>query len=213
MNQDVLNQPAPGFCAANELMLTAAGEEALRPGLTVRAYFHELMQHENYADARRVLAHALPKRRALWWGLLCAWEAVRPCPPENVQEVLRAVARFVMEPGEEKRRQVEAISKLVRFESMANQLAQAAFLSTGSMTAPDLPEVFPQPFLTGRLVGVTVYLSSVLREPARYQQRLKEYIAVGLEVARVDQPWRVLAPFEHAPVLESAGAGLAALAL
>jgi hypothetical protein len=189
MSSDPLARSALVFARSNELLLTPEGEERLNDRLSVRDYFALLMGEDCLADARRVLAHAMPKRRALWWGLLCAWEVYRPSVPENVEAVLRAVAEFIQLPSEANRRTVEALAELVRPQSPAHVLAMAVFLSGGSMIKAGAPEVLPKPFLTGRLVGVSVYLAAVAREPLKYRQRLAEYLALGLEIARGNNLW------------------------
>lgn len=189
MRDDLLNN-AVAFCRHNDLMLETEGEQLLRPGLTTREYFQTLMAQGCVLDARRVLSHVLPKRHALWWGLLCVWEAC-PQPAENVREVLAGVAQFIFEPTEARRRTVEDLAELVRPTSSAYCLAMGAFLSGGSMSRPELPAVLPKPFLTGRLAGVAVYLAAVAREPLKYRQRLEQYIHLGLELARHAEPWRL----------------------
>jgi hypothetical protein len=203
----MIDQPpidnAVAFCRQNELMLESEGEQLLAAELTTRDYFRLLMAKGCVLDARRVLAHVLPKRHALWWGLLCAWEAARPRPPENVTEVLSGVGRFIADPTEARRRAVEELASLVRHDTSAYCLAMAAFLSGGSMSKPDQAVVLPKFFLTGRLVGVAVYLASVAREPLKFNQRLEHYIRLGLELSREPQPWA--RPVPIAPEFMSSG--------
>jgi hypothetical protein len=189
MSNDTLMNHAVEFCRHNDLMLTPEGEALLRPGLTAKEYFRLLMANNEVLDANRVLAHAMPKRHALWWGLLCVWDSLQPKAPENVAEVLSSVARFVAEPGEQQRRTVEELAGLVRADSSSYCLAMGAFLSGGSMSLPHLPTVLPKPFLTGRLVGVAVYLASVAHWPHKYKERLRNYLTLGLEVVRTPNPW------------------------
>jgi hypothetical protein len=189
MTNDTLMNNAVKFCRQNDLMLTPEGEALLLPGMTVKEYFRLLMAGNEVLDANRVLAHAMPKRHALWWGLLSVWDSLQPKAPENIAEVLGAVARFVAEPSEQQRRTVEELSGLVRADSSSYCLAMGAFLSSGSMSLPHLPTVLPKPFLTGRLVGVAVYLASVAHWPHKYKERLHHYIALGLDVVRNPDPW------------------------
>lgn len=186
---DSLLDNAQEFCRKNELWQEPESEELLRPGLAVKEYFRALMDRNCVMDANRVLAHAMPKRHALWWGLLCTWEALQPNVPENLAEVLGGVARFVVEPSEVRRREVEALAGLVRPETGSYCLAMGAFLSQGSMSEPHLPEVLPKSFLTGRLVGVAVYLAAVARKPLLYKDRLRNLLAIGLDVVRTPEPW------------------------
>lgn len=196
-----MTSDAVDFCREMRLKLRPEGRAVLRPGLTPPQFFADLMKAGAYADARRVLAHALPRRRALWWGCLCAWEAYRPEPPADVLTVLHAVAGYVREPTEEHRRPLAALGRAVGVATLAGQLALAGFCSDGSLSLPGLPVVAPRPYVTGRLVGVAVYLAAVRRDPARYRDRLRQYLAVGLEVARGDNLWPAAPRPESAPVV------------
>ena len=71
---------------------------------TPSEYFDQLVSQEQYVKAVQFLAHALPKRAAVWWGCLCVWHVARPEPPELVATVLRGALRWVLEPSEENRR-------------------------------------------------------------------------------------------------------------
>jgi hypothetical protein len=185
---------AAAFARGNELMLTSEGEAHLRPDLSVRDYFDVLRANRCLADARRVLAHALPKRRSLWWGLLCAWDVFRGRPAENAEAVLRGIGDFVCLPTETNRQALRGLVDLVRPQSPPHYLAHAAILSFGSLTDAPLPEVLPKPFLTGRLVGVSIYLASVAREQLKYESQLESYLDLGLEVARGTNLWTTATP-------------------
>ena len=51
------------------------GEEAkklLRDGQTPAQFLDVLIEKQQFPDAVRFLAHALPKREAVWWAWFCA---------------------------------------------------------------------------------------------------------------------------------------------
>ena len=51
------------------------GEEAkklLRDGQTPAQFLDVLIEKQQFPDAVRFLAHALPKREAVWWACLCS---------------------------------------------------------------------------------------------------------------------------------------------
>lgn len=189
MSNKLLARSAITFSAENELMLTPEGEAYLRPDLGVHEYFELLRDNGCLGDARRVLAHAMPKRRALWWGLLCAFDVFRSHPAENVEAVLRGVADFIVLPDEGRRLRLRELVGLVRPQSPPHFLAQAAILSFGSLIDPPAQEVLPRRFLTGRLVGVSIYLASIARAPLHYRRQLEQYLDVGLDVARGANLW------------------------
>jgi hypothetical protein len=180
---------AEEFCHALRLKLRPEGRALLRPGLQTVDYFAMLRDAGCLADARRVLAHALPRPRALWWGCLCAWEAFRPEPPQEVTGILQALTHYLQEPTDERRRALRVLGMQAGMGTLAGHLALAAFCSAGSLSKPGLPVVPPPLFATGRLVGVAVYLAAVKRDPARYRARLRQFLEVGLEVARGESLW------------------------
>ena len=90
------------ICAASEFR--GKGMTFYREGLTAPQFFDRLVDQECYPDAIRFLAHALPKRQAVWWGSLCLWHVYRPAPPAAVADILQAAVRWVQEPMEERRR-------------------------------------------------------------------------------------------------------------
>jgi hypothetical protein len=182
---------AVDLCAYHEIQLRPEGRALLKPELGTQEYFELLLANGCYADARRVLAHALPKRRALWWGSLCAWDVYRPQPLEKVARVLQSVTRFVHDPSEDNRQATADCAREIEANSVAACLGMAAFCSDGSLAGPGLPCVPPKPFITGRLVGVTVYLASVLRDPTRYKDYLRQYLDLGVEVALGRNLWTV----------------------
>ena len=57
------------------------------------------------------------------------------------------------------------------------------------MTPPHLPPVAPPSFITGRLVGGALLLSSVLHEPLEGQAHYRTCLALGLEAAEGRNLW------------------------
>jgi hypothetical protein len=100
-----------------------------------------------------------------------------------------SVVVFVLEPTEENRRNAAARAGEVEPTTLAACLAMGAFCSFGSLAPPGLPCVAPRPFLTGRLVGVSVYLASILHDPTRYKERLRQYLSLGIEVSNGINLW------------------------
>lgn len=183
------------FSTSQRIKLRPESWMLLKPNLTVAEFLDLLRAKHHHADARRVLAHALPKRHALWWGCLCAWEAYRPEPHADILEILQTVTAYIQEPTNDRRWRLYRLGRAMGFHSLTGQLAMAAFCSGGSLGLQELA-VSPRPYLTGRLVGVAVYLASVRRDPARYKERLQQFLALGLEIASGDNLWPMPEPME-----------------
>lgn len=202
-------ETAAELCRLCHIRLKPKASELLHDELTPRQYFDLLMEHNCLADARRVLAHALPKRRALWWGCLCALDTYGHEPPQIVTEVLSAVISFIRDPSEANRRTTSSLGWKAKPTTIAGCLAMGAFFSEGSVSLPGLPVVQPRPFVTGRLAGVAVYLASVMRDAAQYKSHLRRYLSVGLDVARGNNLWTNPGSFK--PIRLDAGGGEHAL--
>ncbi len=172
------------LCREGHITLRPEAELLLEDELSPQAYFQLLLAADLLADARRVLAHAMPKRRALWWACLCTQDAYRGQLPEHVALAVETVVRFVGDPSEPNRREAERVGRSLAPSSLEACLTTAAFFSGGSISLPDLPAVPSPPFVTGRLAGVCVYLASVRRSAARYKDHLRQYLSIGVGIAR-----------------------------
>lgn len=185
---------AAELCTACRIRLKPLAKTLLDEHDTPQEFYRALRQHDCLADARRILAHALPKRRALWWGCLVSSDLNRHEPVSAIEQVLPDVIQYVTRPNEASRRLALEMGKRVGVNTLAGTLAMATFFSAGSVSLPGLPEVPPRPFVTGRLIGVTVYLASVMRDAAHYKDHLRAYLDIGELVAQGQLLWHA----EHA---------------
>lgn len=181
-------QPAWELCHVGGIDLTPQGQSLLRAELTARSYFDLLMQHGCYKDARCLLAQALPKRRALWWACVCARDLYDP-PTPPAAEVLEVVSHYAMTDDESSRRRAETLGQQFGPDDLLTCLAMAAFFAGDNVSRADLPPVEPQPFVTGRLVEVVVYLVSVRKDLPCYKDHLRRYLEQGIRMAAGPDPW------------------------
>lgn len=180
---------ARDLVAWGKIKLKPEGAKLLANTMTSREFFETLLAHDCLADARRILSHAMPKRRALWWGVMAAHDALRATQSPEFVAVERLVTQFVHTPTEDLRRGCGELAKRTAVNSIAGCLVNAAFFSAGSVSPPGLPPVAPRPFVTGRLVGVVVYLSAVTRSAALYKQYLREYLRWGVAISAGQMLW------------------------
>ena len=121
-----------------------------RDDLTPGQFLDLLTARGLFKDATRFLAHALPKREAVWWAVLCVWEVVGPSPPEPIEAGLRAAEAWVKDASETNRRAARAAAKVAGLSSPAGLTASAAFQSGGSLGPPDGPVILPSENATAR---------------------------------------------------------------
>jgi len=134
-------------------------------------------------DALRLIAHALPKREAVWWACMCA----RAVPAEEADaldaDALTAAELWVRRPDEESRRAAMMIAEKGGFRSPEGWAAVACFWSGGSMSAPGLPEVLPAENLTGVAVAGAVLMAALRHKPERAPARMTQFLASARDIA------------------------------
>jgi hypothetical protein len=168
------------------------GDEArklLREGMTPRQYLDELLEKRQYEDALRFLAHALPKREAVWWACLCARRVAGAQPPPAVATALQAAERWVADPSEDNRRAALPAAEAAALATPAGCAAAAAFWSGGSLGPANVPVIPPGEYLTAQGVAGAVLLAAVLTEPEKAPEKQRQFLAQGVEVANGVQRW------------------------
>jgi hypothetical protein len=180
--------PSPEeVCATADL--TPASTALLRDGMSSREYLALLHEQELYPDAVKFLAHALPKRQAVWWALLCARRVLPPDPPDPTLNALRAAERWVRDPGDDHCRAALPAAEAAGLESPAGCAALAAFLSGGSMAPPELPAVAPPAQATAQAVSGAAMLAAVITEPHKAPEKYKHFLDLGADLMSSREPW------------------------
>lgn len=133
-------------------------------------------------DAARLVAHALPKREAVWWACMCA-RATETAPPPADVEALTAAEAWVRKPEEPNRRQAMAKAEAAGFRTPESWAAIGAFWSGGSMAPEGQPVVPPGDHLTGLAVAGAVALAAVRKHPERAEATLRAFLASALDIA------------------------------
>ena len=99
--------PADSPITAQICSVAALGDAAralLREHQAPQEYLSQLMEKGHFEDAVRFLAHALPKREAVWWAWVCARRAADAEPPPKVKASLDATEKWIAQPNDENRR-------------------------------------------------------------------------------------------------------------
>jgi hypothetical protein len=135
------------------------------------------------AEAVRVLAHALPKREAVWWACMCAANTA-PADLAAVDRQARETAElWVRQQKDEQRRAAMAHAEASGFQTPEAWSAVAAFWSGDSMSPASLPAVPPPPQAAGGAVAGAVALAAVRGDVARHAERLKRFLESGRNIA------------------------------
>ena len=169
------------------------GEDAkklLRDGAAPAQFLDMLMEKQQFPDAVRFLAHALPKREAVWWACLCARAVGGANLPPKIAAALQTAEKWVVDPSEENRRATMPAAEAAEFKTPAGCAAVAAFWSGGSLAPPNAPVVPPGEYLTAHGVAGAVMLAAVLSEPEKAPDKYRKFLAQGIEVAKGAQKWK-----------------------
>ena len=135
-------------------------------------------------DALRLVAHALPKREAVWWACMCAAAVPDPQLPAADAAAGAAAQAWVRKPTEDALRRAawEAAQKTA-FKSPEAWAAVAAFWSGGSMSPEGAPVVPPADHLTGVAVSGAVVIAAVRGHPERAEARIQRFLSAARDIA------------------------------
>jgi hypothetical protein len=163
--------------------LSDEAKPLLDPAAAPADFLSRLVEAKQFPDAIRLLAHALPKREAVWWACVCARETLRPEMPGEIVAALQAAEAWVYQPTEENRRGAMVRAEAARFEAGGSWAAVAAFWSGGSMAPPEAPAVPPGETLTGSAVAGAVLLSAVQHEPEKAEDKYRAFVDAAIDIA------------------------------
>jgi predicted component of type VI protein secretion system len=161
----------------------------LEPQHTVRQFFLLLGKRQLFADAARLLAHALPKREAVWWAAQSVRAAFGDQLPPADRAALAVAEEWVVEPTEANRRRAETAAERTKHETAAGWSAAAAFWSGGSIAPAGMPDVPPKETLTAQAVVVAITMSAA-SDPKKMAARHAEFLALGARVADGEVRWK-----------------------
>ena len=175
------------ICSVAEL-----GDEAMalvRPDQKPADFVAALVEKQLYPDAVRFLAHALPKREAVWWGWMSARRVAGENPPPKIKAALEATEKWIAQPTEDNRRAAHASAQVAKFSTAAGCAGLGAFFSGGSLAPPDCPPVPPGEYLTAKAVSGAVNFAAMAGDPKQAPEKFKSFIAQGVDVTRRIKLW------------------------
>lgn len=156
----------------------------LTPTLSPGDFLEALIREAQWPDAVRFLAHALPRREAVWWACTCARFTLPADSPPDAVAALQAAEAWVFQPTEENRRAAMQRAEAAGFDTPAAWSAVSVFWSGGSMAPPGAPPVMPGERLCPTAVASTVLLAAVQTEPQLAEQKYRRFLEAGIDIAR-----------------------------
>jgi hypothetical protein len=154
-----------------------------------REFLSVLIAKEQFAEATRFLAHALPRRECVWWAWVCARKVTAADAPPQVRAALDAAERWIVQPTEEHRRAAMERARAAQLGTPAGCAALSAFFTGGSLGPPEAPVIPPGEFMTAKAAAGAVMLAALVPDPPKAPERFREFLALGLEVAERTKLW------------------------
>ena len=134
-------------------------------------------------EATRFVAHALPKREAVWWACMCAAHTAPADLPDADRRAREAAEDWVRQQGDKPRCAAWSLAEASGFGSPEAWTAVAAFWSGDSMAPEGQPAVPPAPHLAGAAVAGAVALAAIRGDVTRQQARLRRFLESGRNIA------------------------------
>lgn len=182
----------PAICEAAELSDVA--RNILADDVHARAFVEKLIETEQYSDAIAFLAHALPRREAVWWAWLCARAAAGEKPPASIIASLEATKTWIAEPTDPHRRAALDAAEVAGVGTPAGFAGLAAFLCGETLGPAEAPPAPPGEYAAAKAIGGSINLAAVADVKADISARYAEYVRQGLELAERTKLWEIDSP-------------------
>ncbi|HEX7048898.1 MAG TPA: hypothetical protein VF188_01700 [Longimicrobiales bacterium] len=174
--------------------LEESARKLLRREHGPREFIAALVEVGAYADAVRLLAHALPRREAIWWAWSCARRAAGDAPPPEIRVALDLAEQWLLCPGEENRRAAMPAAEAAAIGTPAGCVALAIFLSGGSIAPAGLAPVEAEPYAAAKAIAGGVILAAVSDAPGEADERFRAAVDLGMQVVDRIQLWPAESP-------------------
>jgi hypothetical protein len=143
-------------------------------------------------EATRLVAHALPKREAVWWACMCALHTAPADLPAPDRAAREAAEEWVRQQTDKARRVAWDLAQASGCSTPEAWAAVAAFWSGDSMSPEGQPAIPPASHLPGTAAAGAVALASVRGDATRRDARLRRFLESGRNIA-AGGPGRLLA--------------------
>ena len=164
-----------------------ASEEAvslIEEDMDIEKTINVLQENDLNFDLVQFLAHGLPVREAIWWAAFTLDIRLEVWSPSQQQCIATAKA-WVKSPSEELRRKSELFANRLNLNCGPSWLSQAVFWNgSGSIVAPDLPNVMPDPFLYSKATAGAINHAAALPQWEGTKEYYAKSIQFALEIAK-----------------------------
>ncbi len=170
--------------------LSAAARGLLQPETKPRPFLETLIEKKLNDDAVMLMAHAMPKREAIWWACQCVRLTAGDKLSPQSAELLTAAEAWVASPTDELRRKAFEKAEAANFDPPAGFLGMAVFFSSGSLSLPNLPPVPPKDHLSAGMVGNAVKVAAIAQGGEKAAEFQPRFFALGFDVAAGKNRWK-----------------------
>ncbi len=178
---------AAEVCKLFELSEPARGH--LQPEMKPRPFLETLIEKKLYDDAAMLMAHAMPKREAIWWACQCVRLGAGDKLSPQSSDLIAAAEEWVAKPSDEQRRKAFEKAEAANFDPPAGFLGMAVFFSSGSLSLPNLPPVPPKDHLSAGMVGNAVKVAAIAQGCAKAAEYYPPFFALGFDIAAGKNRW------------------------
>lgn len=177
----VTQKLAAEICTNIELEKEA--ELLLDATFTPEQYLNTLIDNKQYFSAVIFLAHALPRREAVWWACVCAKAVITTKTSDDDVDALKSAEQWVYSPTEENRRLAERLAEKTKFVTPQSWAAMGAFWSGGSITGVDDPPVPPAKYLYAHAVAGSINLAATIDTERDSENLYQVFFQQGINIA------------------------------
>ena len=170
--------------------LSDAAKGLLQPEIKPRPFLEILIEKRLHDDAVMLMAHAMPKREAIWWACQCIRSANGDTLVPPASALIAETEAWVAKPTDEQRRKTFDLAERANFDPPAGFLGMAVFFSSGSLSLPNLPPVPPKEHLAAGMVGNCVKIAAVCQGGSRSAEFYPQFFTLGFGVAAGQNRWK-----------------------
>jgi hypothetical protein len=155
--------------------LSANAQQAIDSAATPKQAISVFLEKQLLTDAIQFIAHALPKRQAVWWATKCVRQTSENPTPEAAA-ALAATEKWIAEPTEEHRKAAMEAGNKADLGTPAGCTGLAAFYSSGVPSDPK------SEFMTAKASAASVLMAALAGPPEMIQAHFKEFVTKGIEL-------------------------------